>query len=159
MVRNFRPNLARSFVGLFVVMGFLIPGCGIFRNGVEITRDDQISGGMELVSQHREPAQLRSLTNFDWDQVHQFYRYAPGEYIQEVVGVRIDTGSNYVASNSMLVFKDKGHVVKAVATDVRSGNLEYQDGHTWSADVWLVPREKGHPGRGLRLMEPPLLNH
>ncbi|MET4429897.1 hypothetical protein ABIA65_003201 [Mycolicibacterium sp. 624] len=71
--------------------------------------------------------------------------------------MRIDTGSNYVASDSLLVFKGKGHVVKAVAID--GGRLEYQDGQTWSADVWLVPREKGDPWGGLRLMEPPLSNH
>ncbi|MET4429899.1 hypothetical protein ABIA65_003203 [Mycolicibacterium sp. 624] len=85
--------------------------------------------------------------------------YAPDEYIHEVVGVRIDTGPYYAASFSMLVFKNKGHVVKAVAIDVDRGNLDYQDGQTWSADVWLVPGEKGDPGRGLRLMEPPLSNH
>lgn len=155
MTRSFR--LARSLGCIFVVVGFLSSGCGLIRNGVEITVDDPISGRMELVYQNREPAQLRSLTNFDWDQVHQFYRYAPGDYIEDVVGVRIDTGSSYEASDSMLVFKDKGHVVKAIAID--RSRLVYQDENTWSADVWLVPREKSDPGGGLRLMEPPLLNH
>ncbi len=140
---------ARAWLCAVLVVSLVASGCA--RQEVDISFDDPVAAKIDSLHKDGVPALLRSLTRFDWDQVHAFSQYTPKERIQEIAGAPIIGDSYYYSSAALLVFENKDVVVKAIAI---TGDYLKIEKSSWSDDVWLVPWGSGF----LRLTNVPPLS-
>ncbi|MGV0718590.1 hypothetical protein ABQE93_24615 [Mycolicibacterium sp. XJ662] len=123
-------------------------GCGLGGGPeVKLTFDDPLEAKLSEAAERSEPTRLRDLTDFEWDEMHIFYEGDSREDVEDVVGAQVFRDKYYGSSGSLMVFKDKGSVVKALAL---TGEQVRGDRPTWSSDVLVVPYGLGY----LRLASP-----
>lgn len=131
-----------------VVVCIALSGCSLWQGpAVELTFDDPLEAKLIELSERKESAHLSDLTDFTWDEVHIFYEGDSREHVEQVVGSRVFRDKYYGSSGSLMVFEDKGKVVKALAL---TGELVRGDQPSWSSNVIVQPYGLGY----LRLTSP-----
>lgn len=132
----------RGALGVLLVI-MMATGCGVLRKSMDIDYDDQrLNNGLERVLSTGQPARLRDLTAWDWDEVHLFHEFSEREFIERTVGAPVIKGDIYNSKASLLVFEKDGTPVKAAGLSgdyLRGANHEV----TWNADVVAQPLGKG----------------
>lgn len=104
--------------------------------------DQRLNDGLESVLHTGQPARLRDLTSWQWDEVHLFNEHTPRDFIETTVGTPVIKDKFYGSKASLLVFEDNGTPVKAVGISgdyLRGAHHEV----TWNADVIARPLGKG----------------
>ena len=133
--------LRRTFWTLLVILA--AAGCTVFRGSMDIDYNDQrLNDGLESVLHTGQPARMRDLTSWQWDEVHLFNEHTPRDFIETTVGAPVIKDKFYGSKASLLVFEDNGTPVKAVGLSgdyLRGAHHEV----TWNADVIARPLGKG----------------
>ncbi|EHI13058.1 hypothetical protein KEK_07742 [Mycolicibacterium thermoresistibile ATCC 19527] len=83
-----------------------------------------------------QPAMLRDLTDFDWDEVHLFNEGASRDRVEQVVGAPVLKDKYWESSSSLLVFEKDGSIVNVLSI---TGDYLRADKPTWTSDVAVVP--------------------
>lgn len=122
------------------VLGTLLAACGI------VESDDPLETQLSTVRDGGQAVPLRDVTDFGWDEVHLFNEYTDKDVIENVVGEPV-ISADYHAAGSLLVFEERGTVVKTVTI---TGDYLRADGNTFGSDVLVVPNGAG----ALRLEDP-----
>jgi hypothetical protein len=122
------------------VLGTLLAACGI------VESDDPLETQLSTVRDGGQAVPLRGVTDFGWDEVHLFNEYTDKDVIENVVGEPV-ISADYHAAGSLLVFEERGAVVKTVTI---TGDYLRADGNTFGSDVLVVPNGAG----ALRLEDP-----
>ena len=104
--------------------------------------DQRLNAGLERVLSTGEPARLRDLTSWQWDEVHLFHEFSDREFIEKTVGAPVIKADIYNSKASLLVFEKDGEPVKAAGI---SGDYLRGAGHavTWNSEVVARPVGKG----------------
>lgn len=122
------------------VLATVLAACGI------IESDDPLEAQLSTVRDGGQPVALRDVTDFGWDEVHLFNEYTDKDVIENVVGEPVISADHH-AAGSLLVFEERGAVVKTVTI---TGDYLRADGNTFGADVLAVPNGAG----AVRLEDP-----
>ncbi|MDG4665496.1 hypothetical protein [Mycobacterium sp. 236(2023)] len=134
--------MARHLLCVLLII-LAVTGCSMLRGSMDIDYNDQrLNAGLERVLSTGEPARLRDLTSWEWDEVHLFHEFSDREFIEETVGAPVIKADIYNSKASLLVFEKDGSPVKAAGI---SGDYLRGAGHevTWNAEVVARPLGKG----------------
>lgn len=122
------------------VLSTVLAACGV------VDSDDPLEAQLSTVRDGGRAVPLRDVTDFGWDEVHLFNEYTDKDVIEKVVGEPV-ISADYHAAGSLLVFEERGTVVKTVTI---TGDYLRADGNTFGSDVLAVPNGAG----ALRLEDP-----
>ena len=122
----------RSWIGAVLVCTAVV-GCGT------VQQDDPLESKLSELKAKGQTARLSDLTDFSWDEVHLFNEYTRREAIEKIVGSPV-ISADYQAAGSLLVFEDRGKVVKTVTV---GGDYLRADDYTYGADVLVKPWGNG----------------
>jgi hypothetical protein len=128
----------RTALGLLLLC-LLMPSCGLTRQSMDIDYNDRrLNEGLENLLHQRKSGRLSDFTGWRWDEVHLFHEYTDREFIEKTVGAPVIKSNFFESKASLLVFEDRGKLVKAVG--VAADYLRGQDHRvSWPADVMLQP--------------------
>ena len=100
------------------VLGTLLAACGI------VESDDPLETQLSTVRDGGQAVPLRDVTDFGWDEVHLFNEYTDKDVIENVVGEPV-ISADYHAAGSLLVFEERGTVVKTVTITGDTATFDY----------------------------------
>src|SRR5690606_16004064 len=126
--------LVRVLIG--AVLFCALVGCGLSRPSADITFGHPLNGELGEVLDSGQPAMLRDLTDFDWDEVHLFNEGASRDRVEQVVGAPVLKDKYWESSSSLLVFEKDGSIVNVLSI---TGDYLRADKPTWTSDVAVVP--------------------
>lgn len=107
--------MARTAARLCVVlMCFVLVACGRGGQTVEIDYNDPLAAKLGDLVDTGGSAELNTLTDFGWDEVHLFHEGASREVIEKAVGAPVIRGKYFESAASLLVFEEHGEVVRAI---------------------------------------------
>lgn len=113
----------------------LLVGCGIVTTTKPGEHRTELEAGLSAVKDSGQSAELKTLTDFEWDEVHVFREYTPRAEVEEAVGQAVIDGDS-VSSGGLLVFENRGDIVKTVYV---RGDYLRADHPSWDSTVILEP--------------------
>ncbi|MDV3125297.1 hypothetical protein M1247_10275 [Mycobacterium sp. 21AC1] len=133
-----KTRISRGIIALLACIA--IAGCGVVKS------DDPLESKLSELKANGQSAPLSELTDFSWDEVHLFNEHTRREAIEKIVGSPVISAGTH-QSGSLLVFEDRGAVVKTVTV---GGDYLRADGYTFGSDVLIEPW-----GNGAMRLTPP----